>query len=72
MIEKGGFRVALFLLKGAEMKIRITTTRNPWVNGSSQDMGAVIDVDDDAGEILLAHGFAEKVPGRAKKVDDDE
>jgi hypothetical protein len=48
------------------MKIRITTDRAPWVDGSPQQIGAEIDVSDADGKTLLDLGFAEEIKPAAK------
>ena len=52
------------------MKIKITSDRNPWVNGSPCDKGVEIDVDDAEGKILLEAGMALEIgaskPKRAR------
>lgn len=40
------------------MKIKITTDRQPWVNGVPHDRDAEVDVSDADAEILIAAGFA--------------
>ena len=52
------------------MKIKITTDRNPWANGSPCAKGQEIEVDDETGKAMLEAGFAEAVgaskPKRAR------
>lgn len=43
------------------MKIRITTDRQPWVNGQPHDNGTEVDVSNEDGQALIAAGFAEAV-----------
>ena len=40
------------------MKIKITTARQPWVNGQPQDMGAEVETSDEEGQTMIAAGFA--------------
>ena len=54
-------------------KIKITTTRQPWVGGKPQPKGETLDVTSDVADLLIDRGFAEKVRGAPKKtvLDDD-
>ena len=54
-------------------KIKITTTRQPWVGGRPQPKGETLDVDADTADMMVESGFAEKVRGAPKKavLDDD-
>lgn len=49
------------------MKIKITTTRKPWLAGKPQPVGALVDVDDDTAAIMIDRGWAEGSRGRKKK-----
>ena len=40
------------------MKIKITTDRNPWANGSPCAQGQEIDVDDKTGKAMVEAGMA--------------
>ena len=40
------------------MKIKITTDRNPWANGSPCAQGQEIDVDDETGKAMVEAGMA--------------
>jgi hypothetical protein len=40
------------------MRIKITTDRNPWANGSPCAKGQEIDLDDADGQLLVDAGFA--------------
>lgn len=52
------------------MKIKITSDRNPWANGSPCAKGQEIDVDDETGKALVEAGMAEAMgsskPKRAR------
>jgi len=48
-------------------KIKITTDRRPWIDGTPQANGAMLDVEDATADTLVANGFAEKVRGAPKK-----
>lgn len=50
------------------MKIKITTDRQPWVNGKAQAKGALVDTDDETASTLVGRGWAEASRGRKKKV----
>ena len=52
------------------MKIKITTSRKPWVNGRPQGMGEIVEVSADDGKALVKAGFAEEI--RPRKVATDE
>lgn len=56
------------------MKVKIITDRHPRWGGKRLGMGEVVDVDNDAGETLIANGMAERVRGRPKamEVADDD
>jgi hypothetical protein len=53
------------------MKIKITTDRHPWVNGSPQAKGALVDTDDATAATLIGWDWAEASRGRKKKVSPD-
>ena len=40
------------------MKIKITTARQPWVNGQPHDVDAEVETDDAEGQAMIAAGFA--------------
>jgi len=40
------------------MKIKITTARQPWVNGQPHDMGAEVETSDEEGQAMISAGFA--------------
>jgi hypothetical protein len=40
------------------MKIKITTDRNPWANGSRCDQGQEIEIDDETGQAMIEAGMA--------------
>ena len=40
------------------MKIKITTARQPWVNGQPHDMDAEVETSDEDGQLMIAAGFA--------------
>ena len=40
------------------MKIKITTARQPWVNGQPHYIDAEVETGDEEGQILIAAGFA--------------
>jgi hypothetical protein len=40
------------------MKIKITTDRQPWVNGQPHDIDAEVETSDEDGQLLIAAGFA--------------
>jgi hypothetical protein len=40
------------------MKIKITTARQPWVNGQPHDMDAEVETSDEEGQAMIAAGFA--------------
>jgi len=52
------------------MKIKITSDKNPWANGSPCAKGQEIDVDDETGKALVEAGMAEEMgaskPKRAR------
>ena len=52
------------------MKIKITSDKNPWANGSPCAKGQEIDVDDETGKALVEAGMAEAMgaskPKRAR------
>ena len=58
------------LLQERKMKIKITSDRNPWANGSPCAKGQEIEVDDETGKILVEAGMAEAMgaskPKRAR------
>jgi len=41
-----------------QMKIKITTARQPWVNGKPHDMDAEVETSDEEGQAMIAAGFA--------------
>jgi hypothetical protein len=41
-----------------QMKIKITTARQPWVNGQPHDMDAEVETSDEEGQAMIAAGFA--------------
>ena len=53
------------------MKIKITSDRNPWANGSPCAKGQEIDVDDETGKAMVEAGMALEIgaskPKRARK-----
>lgn len=53
------------------MKIKITTDRQPWVNGKAQARGALVDTDEEVASTLVGWGWAEASRGRKKKVSHD-
>jgi hypothetical protein len=40
------------------MKIKITTARQPWVNGQPHDVDAEVETGDAEGQAMIAAGFA--------------
>lgn len=40
------------------MKIKITTTRQPWVNNQPHDIDAEVETSDEDGQAMIAAGFA--------------
>jgi len=40
------------------MKIKITTARQPWVNGQPQDIDAEVETSDEEGKAMVDAGFA--------------
>lgn len=49
------------------MKIKITTSRQPWVNDKPQAEGAEIEVSDADAKSLIDAGFAEAVDAPKKR-----
>ena len=49
------------------MKIKITSDRNPWANGSPCAKGQEIDVDDETGKALVEAGMAEAMGASTPK-----
>ena len=53
-----------------EMKIKITSDKNPWANGSPCAKGQEIELDDETGKILVEAGMALEIgaskPKRAR------
>lgn len=54
--------------RGQVMKIKITSDRNPWVNGTKCAKGQELDVSDADAKILIDNGMAEMAdePKRAR------
>jgi len=52
------------------MKIKVTGTRRPWIDGSPRPDGWEGEVDNALGEHLVANGLAEIKKGRPKRDDD--
>lgn len=53
-------------------KIKITTTRQPWVGGRPQPKGETLDVTSDVADLMVERGFAEKVRGAPRKKGSDD
>jgi hypothetical protein len=49
------------------MKIKITSDKNPWANGSPCAKGQEIDVDDETGKALVEAGMAEQMSASKPK-----
>ena len=58
------------IFKETDMKIKITSDRNPWANGSPCAKGQEIELDDVDGRALIEAGMAEEIgtskPKRAR------
>jgi hypothetical protein len=48
-------------------KIKITTDRQPWLDGQPQEIGAICDASDDEASVLVSAGFAELLDEPAKR-----
>jgi hypothetical protein len=48
------------------MKIRITTDRKPWLNGTPLDVGTEVNVTEAEGKAFIDLGFAEEIKPVAK------
>jgi hypothetical protein len=60
----------LYQILERHMKIKVTGTRRPWIDGSPRPDGWEGEVDNALGEHLVANGLAEIKKGRPKKDDD--
>lgn len=58
---------APFHTQGFGMKIKITTDRKPWVNGSKANKGDVVEVTAAEAKAMIGNGFAEEVKAAPKK-----
>lgn len=54
------------------MKIKITTDRNPWVNGTKQNKGDVVEVTAAEAKSMIANGFAEEIKSAPKRARDSK
>ena len=50
-----------------EMKIKITSDKNPWANGSPCAKGQEIELDDETGKILVEAGMALEIGASTPK-----